>query len=220
MCNVCVHSSGAGPAGECVGCVCACAFWGCSLTACARACTWKPEAAAAASRALFTSVFISECACVHTCLGPHSVQHCARAMCVRATRARRAHPVGCSPCRCVGVQLLARVPEGLRSPRSRAHVQCTRLMHTRAAQARAAHTCATRTRATGRLRASLCGQRGCVRAEPGGMGGDGGGVPVRCGRRRRSRAPPSGRIGAVRAAGRDAPPSPTSHRRARAPRPV
>lgn len=167
VCNVCVHSSGAGPAGVCVGYVCACAFWGCSLTACARACTWKPEAAAAASRALFTSVFISECACVHTCLGPHSVQHCARAMCVRATRARRAHPVGCSPCRCVGVQLLARVPEGLRSPRSRAHVQCTRLMHTRAAQARAAHTCATRTRAIGRLRAAG------LRA--GRAGGDGGG---------------------------------------------
>lgn len=162
-----------------MGCVCACAFWGCSLRACARACTWKPEAAAAASRALFTSVFISECACVHTCLGPHSVQHCARAMCVRATRARRAHPVGCSPCRCVGVQLLARVPEGLRSPRSRAYVQCTRLMHTRAAQAGAAHTCATRTRAIGRLRASLCGQRGCVRAEPGGWGGMEGGS--RCG---------------------------------------
>lgn len=125
-------------------------------------------------------------------------------------RARRANTMGCRPCRCVCVcvQLFARVSGGLRSPRSCAH-GC---MSNTLTQAHAAHTCATHSRVIGRLRESPCGQRGGVRAEGPqrrGLGGKGG-VPVRCGRRRRTRAPPSGRVGAVRgSAGGGAGPPPS-----------
>ena len=165
--------------------------------------------------------------CLHLCLYL-SVHACTRAWgripcstvharCVCVQRVPAVHtpwaavPADVSACSC-----LHACPRGC-GPRGavhtfNAHVQCTR-----AQRRQAQRTLVQRAH----VQSGGCGRR-CAGsgAACGPSRGDGGGVPVRGGRCRRSRAPPSGRNGAVRAVGRDAPPSPTSHRRARAPRPV
>lgn len=189
----------------------ACAFWGCSLAACARACTWKPEAAAAASRAVFTSVLISVCACVHTCPGASfRAAACTRNVCVCNA---------CPPCKHHGLQTLqvcqrvraavctrvwgAAVPSEL----------CTR-MHAQYTHAgtRSAHLC--NAQPCNREAAGVA-VRAAGRSAGGGAATEGVGGGSLCGAGGaaalgRPLAAASGRCGAVRAAGRD-PPPPTSH---------